>query len=75
MFELVRYVLTNKDLDDSDCTPAPKVIICIFQNCKGRVDGWVEPYMQLAIGRMDQCKSRTLGDSLFQVRGGSSARI
>ncbi|KAK3265266.1 hypothetical protein CYMTET_26037, partial [Cymbomonas tetramitiformis] len=35
-----------------DAVPAPKLIACVLQHCRGRVDEWVEPYLLLMVQRL-----------------------
>ena len=50
--QLVEHVLADEDLDDSDVQPAPKLMEIVLQNCRGRVDACVAPYLTLALRRL-----------------------
>jgi hypothetical protein len=54
-------------MEDSDIEPAPKLIEVFFQNCKGHVDQWVEPYLALTIERLQRTQKPYLKCLLVQV--------
>ncbi len=54
-------------MEDSDIEPAPKLIEVVFQNCKGNVDQWVEPYLSLTIDRLRRAHKPYLKCLLVQV--------
>jgi hypothetical protein len=54
-------------MEDSDIEPAPKLIEVLFQNCKGHVDIWVEPYLRLTIDRLRRAEKPYLKCLLLQV--------
>jgi hypothetical protein len=60
-------ILTDQNMEDSDVVPAPKLIEVFFQNCKGRVDHWVEPYLRLTIDRLHRTEKPYLKCLLLQV--------
>jgi hypothetical protein len=60
-------ILTDQNMEDSDVVPAPKLIEVFFQNCKGRVDHWVEPYLRLTINRLRRTEKPYLKCLLLQV--------
>ncbi|KAJ6693117.1 hypothetical protein OIU85_003930 [Salix viminalis] len=45
-------IMADRNLEDSDIEPAPKLIEMVFQNCKGQVDQWVEPYMIITVEQL-----------------------
>ena len=45
-------MFADPNFEDGDIEPAPKLIEAVLQNCKGRVDEWVEPYLRIAIDRL-----------------------
>nr|BAJ99987.1 predicted protein [Hordeum vulgare subsp. vulgare] len=60
-------VMTDQNMEDSDIVPAPKLIEVFFQNCKGQVDHWVEPYLRLTIDRLRRSEKPYLKSLLVQV--------
>lgn len=54
-------------MEDSDIEPAPKLIEVVFQNCKGQVDQWVEPYLAITVGRLRSATKPYLKCLLIQV--------
>ncbi|XP_047062932.1 importin beta-like SAD2 [Lolium rigidum] len=60
-------VMTDQNMEDSDILPAPKLIEVFFQNCKGQVDHWVEPYLRLTIDRLRRAEKPYLKCLLVQV--------
>nr|CAD1820388.1 unnamed protein product [Ananas comosus var. bracteatus] len=59
--------LWNTLSSDSDIEPAPKLIEVVFQNCKGQVDHWVEPYLRITIDRLRRAEKPYLKCLLIQV--------
>jgi importin-7 len=54
-------------MEDSDIEPAPKLIEVVFQNCKGQVDQWVEPYIMITIDCLRTATRPYLKCLLIQV--------
>ncbi|KAL5998548.1 hypothetical protein ACLOJK_009491 [Asimina triloba] len=52
LWKMLSSVMTDKNMEDHDIEPAPKLIEAVFQNCKGRVDQWVEPYLRITVDRL-----------------------
>lgn len=48
-FAFVLQMMADKNLEDNDIEPAPKLIEVVFQNCRGQVDHWVEPYLRITV--------------------------
>lgn len=44
--------LSDPELEESDVQAAPKLMEVVLQNCKGRVDQVVGPYLALALRRL-----------------------
>lgn len=40
--------------------PAAKLLEVVLQNCRGRVDGYVVPYLQLVLAKLQTATNRTL---------------
>jgi hypothetical protein len=59
--------MMEPNMEDSDIEPAPKLIEVLFQNCKGHVDQWVEPYLRLTIDRLRRAEKPYLKCLLVQV--------
>jgi len=59
--------MADQNMEDSDIVPAPKLIEVFFQNCKGQVDHWVEPYLRLTIDRLRRTEKPYLKSLLLQV--------
>lgn len=57
----------DKNLEDGDIAPAPKLIEVFFQNCKGQVNQWVEPYLRITIERLQRAEKSYLRCLLMQV--------
>lgn len=60
-------LMTDRNIEDSDIESAPKLIEVVFQNCKGQVDQWVEPYLRLTIDRLQRAETSYLKSLLIQV--------
>lgn len=56
IFGDLMQMLSDKNIDDADIEPAPKLIEVVFQNCKGQVDRWVEPYLRITIERLQRAE-------------------
>lgn len=57
----------DKNLDDGDIEPAPKLIEVVFHNCRGQVDHWVEPYLRITVERLRRTEKPYLKCLLMQV--------
>lgn len=60
-------LLADEKLEDSDIESAPKLIEAVLQNCRGRVDQWLEPYLRISIERLRKTKKNYLKDLLVNV--------
>eukprot|EP00250_Pteridium_aquilinum_P010585 c19495_g1_i1 orf=322-3393(-) len=67
LFKLVSQVFAERNFEDGDIEPAPKLIEAVLQNCKGRVDEWVEPYLKITIERLRRTQKNYLKDLLIEV--------
>lgn len=67
LFKALSSVMTDKNIEDHDIEPAPKLIEAVLQNCKGRVDQWVEPYLRITIDRLRRTEKKYLKDLLIEV--------
>ncbi|KAL3621644.1 secondary alcohol dehydrogenase (SADH2) [Castilleja foliolosa] len=52
LWTMISSVMGDKNLEDDDIEPAPKLIQVVFQNCRGQVDHWVEPYLRITMERL-----------------------
>lgn len=67
LWNMLSTVMADKNMEDSDIIPAPKLIEVVFQNCKGQVDQWVEPYLRITIDRLRRTEKGYLKCLLIQV--------
>jgi hypothetical protein len=67
LWKALSTVMADQNMEDSDILPAPKLIEVFFQNCKGQVDHWVEPYLRLTIDRLRRAEKPYLKCLLVQV--------
>ncbi|WZZ54923.1 hypothetical protein YC2023_055030 [Brassica napus] len=67
LFNVLSTLMTDRNIEDSDVESAPKLIEVVFQNCKGQVDQWVEPYLRLTVDRLQRAETSYLKSLLIQV--------
>ncbi|OIV91182.1 hypothetical protein TanjilG_30404 [Lupinus angustifolius] len=67
LWNMISSTLADQNLEDSDIDPAPKLIEVVFQNCRGQVDHWVEPYLRITIERLHRTERSYLKCLLMQV--------
>ncbi|KAL4376405.1 hypothetical protein GQ457_02G042770 [Hibiscus cannabinus] len=67
LWNMISSILSDKNLEDSDIEPAPKLIEVVFQNCRGQVDHWVEPYLTITLDRLRRAEKSRLKCLLVQV--------
>jgi hypothetical protein len=67
LWSALSSIMMDQNMEDSDIEPAPKLIEVVFQNCKGNVDQWVEPYLSLTIDRLRRAHKPYLKCLLVQV--------
>ncbi|XP_020111634.1 importin beta-like SAD2 isoform X2 [Ananas comosus] len=60
-------IITDKNLNDDNIEPAPKLIAAVLQNCKGHVDHWIQPYLIVTIDRLHRTEKPYLKCLLVQV--------
>lgn len=60
-------VMADKNLEDGDIEPAPKLVQVLFQNCRGQVDHWVEPYLRITVERLRRTEKPYLKCLLMEV--------
>nr|XP_043623852.1 importin beta-like SAD2 isoform X1 [Erigeron canadensis] len=64
---MLSNVMNDKNLEDNDIEPAPKLIAVVLQNCRGQVDPWVEPYIRLTVERLRRAERPFLKCLLMEV--------
>ncbi|KAB1213416.1 hypothetical protein CJ030_MR5G003514 [Morella rubra] len=67
LWNMISSIMADKNMEDSDIEPAPKLIQVVFQNCKGQVDQWVEPYLRITVERLRRAEKPYLKCLLIQV--------
>ncbi|WVZ84840.1 hypothetical protein U9M48_031827 [Paspalum notatum var. saurae] len=67
LWKALSSIMADQNMEDSDIVPAPKLIEVFFQNCKGQVDHWVEPYLRLSIDRLRRTEKPYLKNLFLQV--------
>ncbi|KAA3454673.1 importin beta-like SAD2 [Gossypium australe] len=67
LWNMISSVMADKNLEDNDIEPAPKLIEVVFQNCRAQVDHWVEPYLRITLDRLRRTEKSRLKCLLVQV--------
>ncbi|CAN8280002.1 unnamed protein product [Cochlearia groenlandica] len=67
LWNVISLLMANKNIDDSDIEPAPKLIGIVLQTCKGQVDQWVEPYMRITLDRLRGAEKSSFKCLLIEV--------
>ncbi|KAL5081821.1 hypothetical protein RYX36_010242, partial [Vicia faba] len=67
LWNMVSSIMADKNKEDNDIVPAPKLIEVVFQNCRGRVDHWVEPYLRITIERLNRTEKSYLKCLFMQL--------
>ncbi|XP_044479520.1 importin beta-like SAD2 isoform X2 [Mangifera indica] len=67
LWNMISSIMADKNLEDGDIEPAPKLIEVVFHNCKGQVDQWVEPYLRITVERLRCTEKSYLKCLLMQV--------
>ncbi|KAL6503651.1 hypothetical protein OROGR_025574 [Orobanche gracilis] len=67
LWNMISSVMSDKNLEDADIEPAPKLIQVVFQNCKGQVDQLVEPYLRITMDRLHRTEKPYLKCLLMEV--------
>ncbi|PSS24000.1 Importin beta-like [Actinidia chinensis var. chinensis] len=67
LWKMISSIMGDKNLEDGDIEPAPKLIEVVFQNCRGQVDQWVEPYLRITVERLHRTEKPYLKCLLMQV--------
>ncbi|XP_072981039.1 importin beta-like SAD2 [Typha angustifolia] len=67
LWNALSSIMSDKNMEDSDIESAPKLIQVVFQNCKGQVDHWIEPYLRITINRLHRAEKPYFKCLLIQV--------
>ncbi|RYQ79055.1 hypothetical protein Ahy_Scaffold8g108542 isoform A [Arachis hypogaea] len=67
LWNMISSIMADKNMEDNDIVPAPKLIEVVFQNCRGQVDHWVEPYLRITVERLHRTEKSYLKCLLIQV--------
>ncbi|KAK4489123.1 hypothetical protein RD792_004917 [Penstemon davidsonii] len=67
LWNMISSVMGDKNLEDDDIEPAPKLIQVVFQNCRGQVDHWIEPYLRSSMERLRRTEKSHLKCLLMEV--------
>ncbi|KAF5762015.1 putative importin-beta domain, armadillo-like helical, exportin-2, central domain-containing protein [Helianthus annuus] len=67
LWNMLSNIMNDKNLEDNDIDPAPKLIAVVLQNCRGQVDQWVEPYIRITVERLHRTERPFLKCLLMQV--------
>ncbi|CAE6023879.1 unnamed protein product [Arabidopsis arenosa] len=67
LYNVLSTLMTDRNIEDSEIESAPKLIEVVFQNCKGQVDQWVEPYLRLTVDRLQRAETSYVKSLLIQV--------
>lgn len=67
LWNMISSIMGDKNLEDGDIEPAPKLIQVVFQNCRGKVDHWVEPYIRISVERLRRAEKPYLKCLLIEV--------
>ncbi|KAL7608990.1 importin beta-like SAD2 isoform X1 [Lactuca sativa] len=67
LWNVLSNIMRDKNLEDNDIEPAPKLIEVVFQNCRGQVDHWVKFYIEITVERLRVAERPYLKCLLVQV--------
>ncbi|KAL6970861.1 secondary alcohol dehydrogenase (SADH2) [Sarracenia purpurea var. burkii] len=67
LWNMISSIMGDKNLEDGDIEPAPKLIEVVFQNCRGQVDQWIDPYLRITVDRLHRTEKHYLKCLLMQV--------
>ncbi|KAH1200272.1 Importin beta-like SAD2 [Glycine max] len=65
--DFIRELCRDKNMEDNDIVPAPKLIEVVFQNCRGQVDHWLELYLRITVERLRHTEKSYLKCLFMQV--------
>ncbi|CAN6829095.1 unnamed protein product [Brassica oleracea] len=67
LWSVISSLMANKNIDDSDLEPAPKLLGIVLQTCKGHVDQCVEPYLRITLDRLRGAEKSSFKCLLIEV--------
>ncbi|XP_010525660.1 PREDICTED: importin beta-like SAD2 homolog isoform X2 [Tarenaya hassleriana] len=67
LWNAISVLMANKNMEDSDIEPAPKLLSIVLQTCKGQVDHWLEPYLRITLDRLRCAEKTSLKCLLIEV--------
>ncbi|KAG4922859.1 hypothetical protein JHK86_051672 [Glycine max] len=67
LWNMISSIMSDKNMEDNDIVPAPKLIEVVFQNCRGQVDHWLEPYLRITVERLRHTEKSYLKCLFMQV--------
>ncbi|GLT74887.1 hypothetical protein SLA2020_466520 [Shorea laevis] len=67
LWNMISTIMADKNLEDNDIEPAPKLVQVVFQNCRGQVDHWTEPYLRITVDRLRRTEKSRLKCLLMEV--------
>ncbi|RZB54080.1 importin beta-like SAD2 [Glycine soja] len=67
LWNMISSIMSDKNMEDNDIVPAPKLIEVVFQNCRGQVDHWLEPYLRITVERLRHTEKAYLKCLFMQV--------
>ncbi|KAL2323807.1 hypothetical protein Fmac_022865 [Flemingia macrophylla] len=67
LWNMISSFMEDKNMEDNDIEPAPKLIEVVFLNCKGQVDQWIAPYLRITVERLHRAEKSRLKCLLMQV--------
>jgi hypothetical protein len=74
-FQMVQHSLKEEDFGERDVVCAPKLLSIILQCCRGRVDHYVAPFLQVVLVKLQGAKNRTLKVRMASNRGGEESSL
>eukprot|EP00164_Ancoracysta_twista_P006227 GFYU01008639.1.p1 GENE.GFYU01008639.1~~GFYU01008639.1.p1 ORF type:complete len:722 (-),score=314.21 GFYU01008639.1:120-2285(-) len=67
MFDIAQTLLNDHEQYERTCQHACKLLESVIQNLKGRVDQWIQPYLELCWKRLQVAKTHALKMFLLEV--------
>ena len=65
-YDICKKVLEG-EYPEPDCLSAPKLMECVMTNCRGRVDVVIEPYINIALARLERAEMKYFKDLLMMT--------
>ncbi|XP_076945680.1 importin beta-like SAD2 [Bidens hawaiensis] len=67
LWTMLSNIMNDKNMEDNDIEPAPKLISVVLQHCRGQVDQWVEPFIRITVERLHRTERPFLKCLLMEV--------